>query len=48
MDKKIELCNSVNLKDDPFEKDECVFCIHEHENWGDNKYCKECKVKGEI
>lgn len=24
---------------------ECVICIHEYENWGNNKYCRNCKYK---
>lgn len=23
--------------------DECALCIHEHENFGDNKYCIKCE-----
>ena len=25
--------------------DPCAICIHEHENWGDNKYCQKCEDK---
>lgn len=24
-------------------QDKCSVCIHEHEDWGNNEYCKKCK-----
>ena len=26
-------------------QDECSVCVREHENWGDDEYCKEYKYK---
>ena len=23
--------------------DECALCVHEHENFGNNKYCNKCE-----
>ena len=48
MTEKMELCKSIDLKNNPFENDECIFCIHEHENFGDNEHCKKCLKKGDI
>lgn len=28
-------------------EDECITCIYQNENWGDNNYCKECRKKCE-
>lgn len=28
--------------------DNCVTCVHEHVNWGDNIHCKKCNEKNKI
>lgn len=25
--------------------DVCTICVHEHENWGNNEYCRKCEDK---
>ena len=24
-------------------EDECITCIHQNENWGDNPHCEQCR-----
>ena len=39
--KKKKLCENVFVEGS-YIGGTCNLCVHEHENWGDNKYCKSC------
>lgn len=32
----------ITLNNSYGQEDECSLCVHEHENWGNNIYCRDC------